>query len=61
MKINLREIEREDVVWIRLAQIMDQWRFLVTTAVNIRVLQQAGNFLTGLATINSSRNSVLWS
>jgi hypothetical protein len=31
--------------WIDLAQDRDRWRDLVNAAVNLRVLQNAGNFL----------------
>jgi hypothetical protein len=31
--------------WINLAYDRDQWRYLMNTVVNIRVLQNFGNFL----------------
>lgn len=37
-----------DIEWIRVAEGRNQWRALVNTGVNARVLQNAGNFLGGL-------------
>jgi hypothetical protein len=36
-KVDLREIEWSGMDWIDLAQVRDQWRALVNTAVNLRV------------------------
>jgi hypothetical protein len=38
IKINLRETEWCDMDWNNLAQDRDQWRALVNTVMNIRVL-----------------------
>jgi hypothetical protein len=38
IKMDLREIGWEGVNWIDLAQDRDQWRALVNTVMNIRVL-----------------------
>jgi transposase len=38
IKMDLREIKRDGMDWIDLAQDMDQWRALVNTAMNFRVL-----------------------
>jgi hypothetical protein len=46
IKIDLKQIECEDVNWIHLAQDRVQWRALVNTAMNLRVSSRAGNFLT---------------
>jgi hypothetical protein len=37
IKIDLIEIEWDDMDWIDLAQNRDQWRALVNTVMNIRV------------------------
>jgi hypothetical protein len=37
VKIDLREIEWDDMDWIDLAQGRDQWRALVNTVMNLRV------------------------
>jgi hypothetical protein len=47
IKIDLREIEWDGMDWIDLAQDRDQWRALVNTVMNLRVPQNAGNFLNG--------------
>jgi hypothetical protein len=38
IKMDLREIEWDDMDWIDLAQDRDQWRALVNTEMNLRVL-----------------------
>jgi hypothetical protein len=38
MKIDITEIGWDGVDWIDLAQDMDQWRALVNTVMNLRVL-----------------------
>jgi hypothetical protein len=35
--MDLREIGRDDVDWIELAQDRDKWRALVNTVMNLRV------------------------
>jgi hypothetical protein len=37
VRMDLREIEWEDVGWIHLAQDRDQWRAVVDTVMNLRV------------------------
>ena len=36
-----------DMDWIELAQARDRWQALVIVVMNLRVPQNAGNFLTG--------------
>jgi hypothetical protein len=47
IRMDPRETGCEGVDWMHLAQVRDQWRALVNTVMNLRVLQNAGNFLTG--------------
>jgi hypothetical protein len=37
IKMNLREIGRDGMDWIDLAQDRDQWRILVNMVMNLRV------------------------
>jgi hypothetical protein len=37
IKIDLREIERDGIDWIDLAENRNQWRALVNTVMNLRV------------------------
>jgi hypothetical protein len=37
IKMNLREITRDGVDWMDMAQDRDQWRTLVNTVLNLRV------------------------
>jgi hypothetical protein len=46
IRIYLREIGWEGVVWIHIAQDKDQWRDLVNTAMNLRFHKKRENFLT---------------
>jgi hypothetical protein len=52
IKIDIGETGVERVDCIHLAQVAVQWWELVKTGVNIRVPQDAGNFLTSLMTIS---------
>jgi hypothetical protein len=46
INMDLRKIGFGDVDWIHWAQDRDRWRALVNTVMNLRVPQNAANFLT---------------
>jgi hypothetical protein len=47
IKMEIREIEWDGMDRIELAQDRDQWRALVNTAMNLRVLKITRNFVNG--------------
>jgi hypothetical protein len=49
----------EGVDWIDLAQDRDRWRALAYTVMNLRVAQNAGNFLSSLGHFSFSGRAVL--
>jgi hypothetical protein len=57
--MDLRAIRWGGIDWIDLAQDRDQWRTLVNTVLNIRVPQNAGDFLSICTTGNFSRRAQL--
>jgi len=46
IKMDPREVGCGGMDWIEVAQDGDRWRALVNAAMNIRVPQNVGNFLT---------------
>jgi hypothetical protein len=57
IEMNLREIGWGGRNWIDLAQDRYQWRALVKTAMNLRVPENVGNFLSSCTTGSFSRRS----
>jgi hypothetical protein len=50
VKIDVRDIRRDDMDWIDLVQDRDQWRALVNTVMSLRVPYKAGKFLSSCTT-----------
>jgi len=46
IKMDLHDVGCGGMDWIKLAQNRDRWRALVSVVMNLRVPQNAGNFLT---------------
>jgi hypothetical protein len=46
LKMDLQYVEWGGMDWIALAEDRDTWRVLVNAVMNLRVPQNAGNFLT---------------
>ena len=46
IKMDIQEVGCEGMDWIELAQDKDRWRALMFAVMNLRVPQNAGNFLT---------------
>jgi hypothetical protein len=57
--MDLGEIGWDGVDWVDLAQDRDQWRALVNTVMNLRVPQNAENFLSGCTIGSFSRSARL--
>jgi hypothetical protein len=45
-KMDLKNVRWGNMDWIALTQDRDRWRALVNAVMNLRVPQNAGNFLT---------------
>jgi hypothetical protein len=57
--MDLKVISWESVDWFDLADDTDKWLALVNTVMNLRVTQNAENFLNSSGTVNFSRRTLL--
>ena len=58
IRMDLQEVGCVYRDWIGLAQDRDRWRTLVSAVMNLRVLCNAGNFLTSCKPLSFSRRSL---
>jgi hypothetical protein len=47
------------IEWIDMAQDRDRWRVVENAVMNLRVPQNAGNFLSRLETVRFSRSTLI--
>jgi hypothetical protein len=55
IKMALHKVGCYGLHWIDVAQVRDTWRALLNAVMNLRVPQNAGNFLTSLKPVSFSR------
>jgi hypothetical protein len=59
IRMDLQKVGFGCVYWIGLAQDRDRWQALVSAVRNLRVPQNAGNFLTSCKPVSLSRRTLL--
>ena len=58
IRMDLQEVGCRFMDWIGLAQDRDRWRTLVIVVMNLRILWNAGNFLTSCKPVSFSRRTL---
>jgi len=58
IRMELQEVVCGYMDWIGLTQDRDRWRTLVSAVMNLRVPQNAGNFLSSCEQVSFSRRTL---
>jgi len=58
IRMDLQDVGCGYMDWIGLAQDRDRWRTLVSAVMNLRVPENAGNFLTSCKPVSFSRRTL---